>query len=129
MLTGNTITTHEEFTVKLELLLLPTTDLAASLALFRDGLGFEEVWREGDTTAAITQPGSDLQIMLDAAAPDAPAGPIFVVDSVQAYHDGRAPGLTVIQEPGEIPGGFMAGYQDAGGVTIYVLDQSTEQAE
>ena len=39
--------------MKLEFLLIPTTDLGASLALYRDVLGFTELWREGDTTAAL----------------------------------------------------------------------------
>jgi predicted enzyme related to lactoylglutathione lyase len=33
----------------------------------------------------------------------------------------------VVEEPSEIPGGFLATYQDPGGATIYVMDQSTDQ--
>ena len=36
--------------------------------------------------------------------------------------------LAVIEAPGEIPGGFMATYQDPGGATIYVMDQATDSA-
>ena len=32
----------------------------------------------------------------------------------------------MVEEPTEIPGGFLATYQDPGGATIYVMDQSTE---
>lgn len=110
--------------MKLELLFLPTSDLASSLATYRE-LGFEEVWREGDSTAAITLPGSDVQIMLDSNDPTAPAGPMLVVESVQAFHDARPGTLEVLEAPAEIPDGFMATYRDAGGTTIYVLDQST----
>ncbi|CAN5843959.1 hypothetical protein BH23ACT5_BH23ACT5_19160 [soil metagenome] len=53
--------------------------------------------------------------MLDANAPDAPFGPLFVVDSVAAFHATRPKTLTVIEEISEIPGGFMATYQDPGG--------------
>jgi catechol 2,3-dioxygenase-like lactoylglutathione lyase family enzyme len=112
--------------MKLEFLLVPTTDLAASLTLYRDGLGFTELWREGDTTAALTLPGSDAQIMLDATDPDAAPGPVFVVDKLESFHAGRPDGLTVVDEPAEIPGGFLAAYQEPGGATLYVLDQSTE---
>jgi catechol 2,3-dioxygenase-like lactoylglutathione lyase family enzyme len=115
--------------MKLEFLLLPTSDLNASLALYRDTLGFTEVWREGDSTVALTLPGSDVQIMLDANDPDAPVGPLFVVDSVKAFHDAKPPTLAVVAEPSEVPGGFLASYRDPGGATIYVMDQSTDAAE
>ena len=114
--------------MKLEFLLIPTSDLSASLALYRDTLGFTELWREGDATVALSLPGSDLQVMLDANDPKAPVGPLFVVDSVDAFHKGRPETLAAVEEPSEIPGGFMATYQDPGGATVYVMDQSTESA-
>ncbi|WP_037081200.1 VOC family protein [Pseudonocardia spinosispora] len=114
--------------MKLEFLLVPTSDLKASLALYRDTLGFTEVWREGDATVALTLPGSDVQVMLDANDPEAPVGPLFVVDSLKTFHAGRPETLGVVAEPSEIPGGFLATYQDPGGAAIYVMDQSTDQA-
>jgi predicted enzyme related to lactoylglutathione lyase len=33
----------------------------------------------------------------------------------------------VVEEPSEIPGGFLATYQDPGGATICVMDQSADQ--
>ena len=113
--------------MKLEFLMIPTSDLPASLALYRDALGFTELWREGDATVALSLPGSDLQIMLDSNEPDAPVGPLFVVDSVEAFHAGRPKDLGVIEAPTEIPGGFLATYRDPGGATIRVMDQSTDQ--
>jgi hypothetical protein len=100
--------------------------LAASLALYRDALGWDEVWREGDATVALSLPGTDVQLMLDAHDPDALFGPLFVVASVQDFHSSRPDGLRVLEDPSEIPGGFLATYQDPGGMTIYVMDQSTE---
>ena len=114
--------------MKLEFLLIPTSDLNASLALYRDGLGFTELWREGDTTTALTLAGSELQIMLDASDLDASVGPMFVVESLEAFHAARPDTLAVLEEPAEIPGGFLATYRDPGGATIYVLDQSTDNA-
>jgi catechol 2,3-dioxygenase-like lactoylglutathione lyase family enzyme len=113
--------------MKLEFLFVPTSDLKASLALYRDSLGFTEMWREGDATVALALPGTEVQLMLDAHDPGAPVGPLFVVDSVKAFHSARAETLAVVEEPSEIPGGFLATYQDPGGATIYVMDQSTEQ--
>lgn len=114
--------------MKLEFLLVPTTDLAASLELYRDGLGFTELWREGEATAALTLPGSEVNIMLDASDPEAPAGPMFVVDSVEAFHAGRPESLGLLDAPSEIPGGFLAVYQEPGGAVLYILDQSTDAA-
>ena len=112
--------------MKLEFLFVPTSDLSASLALYRDTLGFTEVWREGDATVALTLPGSDVQVMLDANDPDAPVGPLFVVDSVEKFHAGRPDSLVVIDGPSEIPGGFLATYRDPGGSFLYVMDQTTD---
>lgn len=112
--------------MKLEFLLVPTTDLEASLAVYRDGLGFTELWREGDTTVALTLPGSEVQVMLDATDPDAPGGPIFVVERVDDFHASRPDALAVLAGPVEIPGGFMATYREPGGAAIHVLDQSTD---
>jgi len=66
--------------------------------------------------------------MLDSNDPGAPVGPLFVVDSVEAFHTGRPETLAVADGPSEIPGGFLATYQDPGGATIYVMDQSTDQS-
>ncbi|MFI0484418.1 VOC family protein [Actinomadura sp. 9N215] len=113
--------------MKLEFLFVPTSDLKASLALYRDGLGFTETWREGDETVALAVPGTEVQLMLDAHDPDAPVGPLFIVDSVQDFHAARPETLTVVEAPSQIPGGFLATYSDPGGATIYVMDQSTDQ--
>ena len=114
--------------MKLEFLFIPTTDLNASLALYRDGLGFTELWREGDSTVALALPGSEVQVMLDANDPQAPAGPIFVVESVADFHAKRPEALGVLEEPAALPGGAMATCQEPGGAVLYVLDQA-EDAE
>lgn len=111
--------------MKLEFLFIPTANMTASLALYRDGFGFTELWREGDKTVALALPGSGVQIMLDANDPNAPVGPIFVVDSLATFHDGRPGALTVIDGPSVIPGGFLATYREPGGAVLYVMDQST----
>lgn len=74
----------------------------------------------------LSLPGTDVQLMLDANDPDAPVGPLFVVENVQDFHASRADGLRVVAEPAEIPGGFIATYQDPAGAAIYVMDQSTD---
>ena len=113
--------------MKLEFLFAPTSDLNASLASTAT-VSLQRGGREGGATVALSIPGTDVQLMLDASDPDAPFGPLFVVDNVDAFHATRPGTLTVIEEISEIPGGFMATYQDPGGVTIYVMDQSTDSA-
>ena len=114
--------------MKFEFLFVPTADLDASLAFYRDALGFSEVWREGDSTVALAVPGTTTQLMLDAHDASAPMGPIFIVDSVQAFHAARPATLSVVDPVAEVPGGFLAVYRDPGGATIYVMDQSTDAA-
>ena len=85
-----------------------------------------EIWREGEATVAWVCRGP-MQVMLD-LDDQASAGPLFTVDSVLDFHATRADALVVVNEPSAIPGGFMATYRDAGGATIYLLDQSTADA-
>lgn len=110
--------------MKLELFYVPTSDLTASLRLYREAFGATELWREGETTAALTFPGTDAQVMLDASDSSAPPGPMFAVESVAAFHAALPAGLTVVDPPAAIPGGSLAVYADGGGTIIYVLDQS-----
>jgi hypothetical protein len=115
--------------VKLELFYVPTSDLSASLALYRTAFGATELWREGETTAALTFPETDAQLMLDASDPTAPPGPMFSVESVTAFHAALPAGLTVVDAPAAIPGGTMAVYADGGGTVIYVLDQAEDAVD
>ena len=113
--------------MKLEFLYVPTRDLRAALALYRDGLGWQEAWREGESTVSLALPGTEVQLMLDASDPDAAFGPIFVVESVHDFHASR-PGELRSTEPEAIPGGFLATFEDQSGNTIYVMDQSEAAA-
>jgi catechol 2,3-dioxygenase-like lactoylglutathione lyase family enzyme len=112
--------------MKLEFLYTPVTDLKAALALYRDALGWEEAWREGDSTVSLKLPGSDVLLMLDETESGEGFGPIFVVESVERFHAGRPGDLRTRVEPQEIPGGSMVTYEDPSGHPIYVLDQALE---
>jgi hypothetical protein len=62
--------------------------------------------------------------MIDAdAAPGSGPGPIFGVDSVDAWLAGQD-GLDVVLPPSEIPGGHLMGFRDAAGNHVYVLDRA-----
>jgi predicted enzyme related to lactoylglutathione lyase len=112
--------------MKLEFMYLPTQDLDAALALYRDTLGFEELWREGELTVGLAT-GTDVALMVDAAAdPGLGPGPIFITDDVKAFHAKHDGAYELTLPPFEIPGGFMSGFRDPTGNFIYVMDQSTE---
>jgi predicted enzyme related to lactoylglutathione lyase len=118
-----------EAAMKLEFVYTPTRDLQASLALYRDELGWEEAWREGDSTVSLKLPGTDVQLMLVATEDDAEtAAPVFVLDDVRRFNGQRPSGLRVTSEPQEIPGGYLAVFEDPSGNAIYVMDQSLEAA-
>jgi catechol 2,3-dioxygenase-like lactoylglutathione lyase family enzyme len=115
--------------MKLEFLYVPTHDLQASLALYRDELGWEEAWREGELAVSLKLPGTEVQLMLVAAEPGdgSAVGPIFVVDDAKRFFAERPAALRANGEPEEIPGGFQATFQDPSGNTVYVMDQSTDE--
>ena len=118
-----------EEAMKLEFLNTPTRDLQAPLALYRDELGWEEAWREGDSVVCLKVPGSDVQLMLVAEdGAESAFGPIFVLDDVKRFHAQRPRGLRVMSGPQEIPGGYLATFEDPSGNTIYVMDQSLDAA-
>ncbi|MFT3834238.1 MAG: hypothetical protein QM711_13095 [Micropruina sp.] len=111
--------------MKLEFFYVPTSDLPATLALYRDSFGFNELWREGETTAGLSAPDGNVNVMLD-VDPEAASGPLFSVDLVADFHANRPGGLEVLLAPAAIPGGFLASYREPGGSVFYVIDQSTE---
>jgi catechol 2,3-dioxygenase-like lactoylglutathione lyase family enzyme len=112
--------------MKLEFLYTPVTDLTAALALYRDTLGWQEAWREGESTVSLKLPGTEVQMMLNEAESTEGMGPMFVVESVERFHADRPSGLGTREEPEQIPGGFMVTYEDAAGHPIYVMDQVLE---
>ena len=112
--------------MKLEFIYLPTQDLDATLALYRDTLGFDELWREGDTTVGLGT-GTEVALMVDAGAqPDWGPGPIFITDDVKAFHAKHDGAYELTVPPFEIPGGFISAFTDQAGNFVYVMDQSTE---
>ena len=111
--------------MKFEFWYAPVADLSAALALYRDQLGWEEAWREGDDTVSLQLPGTEVQLLLDAAETTLAAGPIFVVDSVRDFQAGHGGSLRWRFPPFEIPGGLLGGFEDDSGNVLYVMDQAT----
>jgi len=111
--------------MRLSLVYLPVADLKAALELYRDTLGFEEAWREGDFTCGLKLPGTDVQLMLDQDTPanDKP-GPFFSVASVDAFYAEHQGKLSFQTLPKDIPPGRYASFDDPWGNRVHVLDSS-----
>lgn len=106
--------------MKLTFIYAPVADLAAAIVHYRDVLGLDESWREGDHTIAFQLPDTDVQIMV--SVDDGAAGPMYVVDDVAAFVAAH-PNLEVAIPLAEIPDGHLAGFVDPAGNLMYVLDQ------
>ena len=51
--------------MKLAFVYVPVQDMSRALAFYRDTLGLEELWREGDGTVALRAPDDEAGLMLD----------------------------------------------------------------
>lgn len=112
--------------MKLTFLYQPVKDLSASVAFYRDVLGLDETWREGETTAAFALPGTEVELMLDVPPGDGPewaAGGFFAVDSVDDFAAAHAD-INWVGSVIDVPGGRSASFLDPAGNCIHLMDQS-----
>lgn len=102
--------------MKLTFLYHPVTDLEASVAFYRDVLGLDEAWREGEETAAFALPDSPVQVMLDVTDSDTggPSG-FYEVDNVDKFHAEHRDSINWIQPPEDLPPIRCAAFTDPGG--------------
>jgi catechol 2,3-dioxygenase-like lactoylglutathione lyase family enzyme len=107
--------------MKLTFVYAPVTDLAAAIVYYRDTLGLDESWREGDHTVAFALPDTDVQIMVSVDTD--PAGPMYIVDDAAAWVAAH-PELTPLSDVSEIPDGAVVRYADPAGNAFYVFDQA-----
>lgn len=106
--------------MKLTFVYAPVSDLAPALAFYRDTLGLDELWREGDTTVGFALPGSDVGVMV--GVDTEPPGPMYLVDDAAAWVAAH-PDLTPATPLAEIPDGAVVRYFDPAGNSFYVFDQ------
>lgn len=112
--------------MKLAFLHHPVKNIKESLTFYRETLGFEEAWREGDHTVVLRLPGTEVQLMLEDDEFDFGAGGIFVVDSVNDFYEENEDKLNFVKMPCDIPPGRYAIYKDVSGNTIRIIDMSNE---
>jgi catechol 2,3-dioxygenase-like lactoylglutathione lyase family enzyme len=113
--------------VKLRFIYQPVEDFSAALAFYRDTLGWEEAWREGEGTAAFRIPGNEVQVLLDKDPRERQvSGPMFLVDSVDEFHRQNAGKVHFLIEPHDIPPGRYCAFEDVAGNVIRVIDNSKD---
>jgi len=113
--------------MKLVFLTHPVNDLKTALAFYRNQFGMQEVWREGDHTAALKLDGTDVALMLEEDEKDLPAGGVFLVDSVDEFYKENKDELKFIKEPFDIPPGRYAAFQDDSGNVLRLIDMTKER--
>jgi catechol 2,3-dioxygenase-like lactoylglutathione lyase family enzyme len=115
--------------MKLTFLYQPVTDIKESVAFYRDTLGLDEAWREGDSTVAFKLPGTEVELMLDVPAVDElSAGGFFAVESIDRFAEEHRE-LTWVGDAIDMPGGKAWQFKDPAGNVIYLFDQSSAEPE
>lgn len=104
---------------------LPVTDLSAARTFYRDTLGLEESWREGEMACAFKLPGTTVQLMLNqttAADPDT-AGLVFTIAAVDPFFHEQQANIAFTGQPQAIPGnGRWVAAKDVSGHGLYFAD-------
>lgn len=113
--------------MKLELVWTPTGNIKESARFYRDVLGWEEAWREGETTMAFRMPGTEIQLMVDTDSSGLKPGPFFRVDSVDAFYQEHKDTLRFAVPPKDIPPGRYACFLDPAGNSLHVYDTTRER--
>jgi len=113
--------------LKLVFLYQPVSNIKEALTYYRDVLGFEEAWREGEETIGMHLPNSDVRLMIEDENEGLPGGGIFLVDSVDEFYEEKKEKVHFIREPFDIPPGRYAIFTDNSGNPIRIIDFSKEQ--
>ncbi|MCA1032535.1 VOC family protein [Bacillus timonensis] len=113
--------------MKLAFLYHPVKNLEESLEFYRETLGFEEAWREGEHTVALKLPNSDIQLLIENDELEFSAGGVFLVDSVDAFFRENNDKLEFVKEPVDIPPGRYAIYKDNSGNHLRIIDFSKQK--
>ena len=113
--------------MKLVFLSHPVKNVKESLHFYREVLGFEEAWREGEHTIALNLPNSDVRLMIEDDEQDLSAGGVFLVDNVDAFYEAKKNVLTFVKTPFDVQPGRYAIYQDHDGNYMRIIDFTNEK--
>ncbi|ACQ78917.1 Glyoxalase/bleomycin resistance protein/dioxygenase [Beutenbergia cavernae DSM 12333] len=109
--------------MRLTYLYVVVDDFAPALAFYRDELGLDEAWREGEGTVAFALPGSDVQIMVDKRLDDGAqwsTGPMYQVDDLDAWVR-EHPGVPALAPEIAAPDARIRAFRDPGGNVFHLL--------
>lgn len=105
----------------------PVSDLEASVAFYRDVLGWDEAWRMGEVTAAMAIPHSELTVMLDAVDDENGPSGFFEVDDVDAFYAENRDRIDFESPPADVPPVRYLAFRDPGGNLIRLFSQDEEE--
>lgn len=110
---------------KVSFVYVPVRNMKRALAFYRDQMGFDETWREGDRTVIFKLPGTEeVELMLDEIVEGATSGPMFIISSVDRFYEEQQGKLEFLQAPFDIPPGRMVTVKDPFGNMLYFFDMS-----
>jgi len=117
--------------MKLTFLYHPVKDIKQSVAFYRDVLGWDEAWRMGDDTAAMSIPGSEVIVMLAIDPdPEAVSSGFFELDDVDAFYESRKDEIDFVDQPQDLPPIRYASFIDPDGNLLRLFtDQSQDDGE
>ncbi|MCA0173066.1 VOC family protein [Bacillus sp. RAR_GA_16] len=115
--------------MKLAFLCHPTKNLKESVSFYRDVLGFEEAWREGNHTVALKlEKNEEVQIMIEDDEDGVASGGVFVLENVDEFYEENQSKLNFVKQPCDIPPGRYAIFTDPDGNPFRVIDMSKEKS-
>ena len=111
---------------KLSFVYLPVHNMKKALAFYRDQLGLDESWREGEGTVVFKLPGTEVELMLDLVeeGEQVTAGPAFIIPSVDQFYAAQQGKLEFVGKPADIPPGRVATVKDPSGNMLHLFDMS-----
>ena|SRR2546425_8408098 len=111
---------------KMSFVYMPVRDLKKALAFYRDQLGLDEAWREGEGTVVFKLPGTEVELMIDLVeeGEQATAGPSFIIPSVDQFYASQQEKLEFVRKPTDIRPGRWAAVKDPAGNMLYLFDMS-----
>ena len=105
---------------------LPVREMKSALKFYRDRIGLQEAWREGDLVIAFQLPETHVQLIIGQVTENSPAvaGPVFVVPSVDELYAAEQGTFEFVGIPVDIPPGRLATARDTSGNHLYLIDES-----
>jgi hypothetical protein len=105
---------------------LPVREMNSAREFYREQVGLEEAWSEGDLAIAFQLPETPVQLIIGQITEESPvvAGPVFVIPSVDEFYSEEQDTFEFVGTPIDISPGRMATARDPSGNCLYFIDES-----